>query len=531
MKKIGKLLNNKYIFWILILIVYLILFFPAFRMKFWWIDDGISLMFSKTIIDSFRNTNFGSLNSILFESNGRLRTIYWLYQTIKYLIGGYNPTIHFTIHFLVLFLTSIFIFEMVRNITKSNLSGFFSGILFVINSLNTENIYRLGPVEPLISFFVTVSLYCLFTKRNSLSIIFLFFVIFTKETGFVLWLSVLFIYILKRIFVKKREISLEKYWLWGFIFTFPLIINFFLRRSGYSTNYLFDYTSILSNLKTYSKLLLKSFPILGLFIFTYLIRLILMIKNGKINKNYMSFINQGMFLSIFIVFLLIQSPWQYVLERYLMPATVGLVIFLGIELHQLVIFISKLNLRLYKILVYCFVIAFICVTVDNTIAVYQWGKKMSFTTNFIQILYSDLAKNTPPNGTVLFNFIEGDSTIELVTETDLHLSLLYNRKDIQVDYLNLDKLPKSFFTIVGTPMIREKYSRNIIEKEIYNLKPEDNLIYKEENQLVITTPLNIIKQLVKKVFLYTIYRSPINGDGIYTYYLLKDYWYKYQILN
>jgi hypothetical protein len=134
----------------------------------------------------------------------------------------------------------------------------------------------------------------------------------------------------------------------------------------------------------------------------------------------------------------------------------------------------------------------------------------------------------PPNGTVLLNFLKGDSTVELVVETEMHLDMFYNRPDIQVAYLNLDSLPKGKFIIVGTPQIREEYSRQEIEKNIGSYREDESLV-QQDKFLVLTTTTELFKQIIKKSYQFVIHKIPLTGDGIFTFSIQHDYWYKYYV--
>jgi hypothetical protein len=435
------------------------------------------------------------------------------------------------IHFLVILVTSIYIFEIVRNISKSNLAGFFAGALYILTPINTENLYRLGPIEPILALFVAASLYYLIKSRMRLAVLFLFLTIFAKETGFVVWLPILGAYLLKRIIYKTRDLNFEKYCFWGFIFFSLVLINTTLRRSGYSTNYVLNPERMISNFGSYIDIITKGFaPLLGLFIFTAIFRFFSSIRRKKIKKDGPDFIKEGIFLILPLLFLVVQSPWEFIIDRYLMPATAGLVIFLGIELAMISKLISTYHLNIKRIAGLMLISYFVVMFGGNAIRIYRQGERTAYSTNFIQELFFYLSESVPKDGVVLYNFLKGDSTWELVVETDIHLDLFYNRPDIEVSYLDLKNISEEQYVIVGTPMIREQYSRELVEKSINNYKKEEDIVY-EKKFLIVTTPFNLVKQSIKKVAQLVVYRKPITPDGIYTYYISRDYWYKYHVEN
>jgi hypothetical protein len=269
-------------------------------------------------------------------------------------------------------------------------------------------------------------------------------------------------------------------------------------------------------------------PFLVIFLASFIFRLVSAIRHKSIKKQGISFVEESIFLILAIALLVVQSPWIFVLSRYLMPITAGLAVFMGIELGQGIACLPKHKSLFWQLAFIIFVGYFAISSVGGIVKIYKQGERFVFTTNFIQELFSYLSKNVPKNGVVLYNFLKGDSTEELVVETGMHLQLLYNRPDITVSYLDLDSLPKVHYLVVGTPAIREQYPRELVEKSLRNYKKEEDIVH-EKRFLVITTPYNLIKQVIKKTAQLIINKKPLNSDGIYTYYVLRDYWYKYDV--
>jgi len=527
--KLVKSFNDRYQWWLLLSSIIFFLFIPALKIKFWWVDDGYSILVAKQVVDSLRNLDLKGLEIILFEPSGRFRTVYWLYQTFVYVVAGTNPQVFFMVHFLAILLTSIIVFEIVKNISKSNLSGFIAGALFILTPINTENLYRLGPGEPILALFVSASLYYLTSRKIAPAILFLLLATFTKETGFALWLPVFFAYLLKRVFYKKRDKNFEKYCIWGATFLLPVFAYTLFRKSSYIGNYAWNLSDIGNSFSYFLKSTMKGFaPFPAVLISTYIIRIISFLKSKKNEKMGLYFAEEGMFIILFLVFVLIQLPWKFLLDRYLMPATVGMVIFLGIELAETSRFLKRYGVNTKGLAFWVFIIYFIIGIVVNSLRVYRQGERFAYETNLIQKLYSDLSEKLPQNGIVLLNFLKGDSTVELVYETDLQLELFYDRKDARVEYLNLENLPSKPFVVIGTPMIREQYSREDVEKTIRNYHKKADLVF-EKKLLIITDPYNLLKQIVKKFGQRVFLRNKITSDGIYTFYVLRDFWYQYEV--
>lgn len=530
-KGIQKILNsvikNQYFWLTLTTLTTSIIFVPALNAVFWWVDDGYNFSISQKIFNSIIGLNFGDLGLIFNEQGGRFRLVYWFFQTLTYLIGGKNPTIYFFIHYLVILLSAYLIYWIVRNICKSNLGAFAASILFILSPINTENLYRLGPQEPLMCLFLLASLYYLFKNKLSLSVLFLLLTTLTKENGFVVWIPVFCLYLGNRIFFKKRNLNLEKYCIWGFVFTIPIVLNIILRQGGYSSNYIFDVGQVVLNFKSYLISINESFsPLFAILLGTHLFRLVLSFRNTGFKKYQTSLLVQGMYLILFLVFLIVQSPWVFVLNRYLMPATVGLVIFMGLELSGIVEILNSINIR-YKLLWGTFFsIYFVTFIVVNMLQVYMFGERFAHQTRFVQSFYEKLATTVPPNGTILLNFVRGDSTIEYVNETKTQINLLYERPDVKVGYLDIQQLSNSAFTIVGTNLVDEGYAPQLIEKTMTTYQKYESPII-EKKVPVFTTTINLFKQVTIKTIGLILHKKPYTYDGIVAFVVSRDYWYAY----
>lgn len=453
--------------------------------------------------------------------------VYWFYQMFISTIGKANPTIYFVFHFLIIFGTSIYIYKIVKYLSKSQFAGFLAGSFYILAPVNTENIYRLGPVEPILALFIAASLYYLLEKRAVRSILFLLLATFTKEAGFVTWLPVGAVYIYRRIIDKKRDLNFERYSLWGLAFLVPVLLNTLLRRSGYSSNYVFNLGQIISNFTGYIKLTADGFPFLfWVLLLSYLIRLAVYYRKHELARRELGVLYQAAFLALFFVFVVVISPWDHFLLRYLMPSTVGLVIFMGLEIAAVRSILEEYKFQKIKILAVIFSFYLILFFSGSMVRTYIYGLRYARETIFVQSVFKDLAENVPKDGLVLFNFPDIETNREYVVEAAMQFGWFYHRPDIRVDYLNLNKLPKRNFTIVGVTIVNSTYSREDIEKIIHVYRVEESVPQKKV-YLVLTTPTNMIKQTVRKLYQLVIDKTPFSGTGIFTYYVSNDYWYRY----
>jgi hypothetical protein len=155
-----------------------------------------------------------------------------------------------------------------------------------------------------------------------------------------------------------------------------------------------------------------------------------------------------------------------------------------------------------------------------------WGldvvsKEMSFISNYDAFKrMASYSKDT----ILLMNMKQGDATIELVGETHTHLSEFWGREDIKTEYLNLQNLPKQNYVIVSS----SQFPRGYPEEELRSLfKNKFTSIEKTSRKLIVTTPLELIKQTTKKLFNLIVYKKKFTTEGIYTYYYNYNNWYFY----
>jgi hypothetical protein len=368
--------------------------------------------------------------------------------------------------------------------------------------------------------FLSILFYLLIKNRKIfLPCLALVLAVFTKETSIALLPVLLFYYIFSRnsklIKNKKQAFYL---WITVGISSAVLILITFLRRSGYSTNYYFDVPMLVSNLIFYFKELSKNtlyiFPLIPII---YLIRMgVRLVKKQHIFKTKMD-VFEFLFFASSLCFLAIQLPWKFVLTRYLMPTVFFLTGFLFIETHKCFRLLSKLKFIFNHNRVSTFILTILGIYVSLI-----WGLELIFRETSIISVYDafKIMANYPENTILLMNLPRGDWTIELVYETQIHLSEFWNRNDLKVDYLDLKNLPKNNFMVVD-------FGQSLSDKFNPLFKNKPIAIESVSKGLVITTPLELIKQTAKKIFNLLIYKKTFTTEGLYTYYYNYDNWYFY----
>ena len=225
------------------------------------------------------------------------------------------------------------------------------------------------------------------------------------------------------------------------------------------------------------------------------------------------------FFTAFLCFLIIQLPWAYALTRYLMPAIAFLTLFMFLEIYQDVQFMSGFKFidKHKKIVASLFLImVFYTFSLWGIDVVLKEISSISY-----ENVFQEMSK-VPKNTTILMNMKEGESTMELVYETQIILNEFWYRQDIKSEYLDIDKLPEGNCIIIDSSQFPRKYFQEELVKEFgtYYFLSE-----KSSDRLVLTTPLELIKQSIKKFISVVFHREKFNSDGLYTYYHSSSNWY------
>lgn len=511
------------------ILLLLVFFIPIayLNTNIYWmlVDDGYSVVFSRELFGKLARLELVAIFDQLVEDSGRFRPVYWFYQMFVWLLGGNDYRVWHLVHMFVIGATVIFVYLTIKKLTRSRPISVIAALFYLLTPLNTENILRLGPQEPILVMFLSALFYFLVNQNNSLFFLsFLAFLsVFTKENSIAIFPSLLIFYF----FLRKGYIANRKYvslflhlLLTVFVGSIVLLTITFLNRSGYSTNYYFDMNLIFGNLIVYIKDLAKgSLYIFFLAMASYLLRNVSLLIRGKsIFKTDIS-VYQFIFFLAFWSFFLIQLPWKYALTRYLMPTVFFAVLFSFLEIFiflfsaRKIIFLSKggevLRLVTSFLFFYIFSIWFIQI-------IFKESSVVSYEKAF------EYMANLPQQTFLLVNMPEHEGTIELVYEIDLQLSEFWDRPDLEVRYLDFENLPDGNFVIVDSDGLPRRYN----QEEFFNYKIQ-NSIRNDSKGLVITTPLELIKQSIKKLFRYIFYKEKMTSEGLWAFYYNRNNWYFY----
>ncbi len=515
---------NKNYYLILLILLSLFIFVPTFNLKFSWIDDGWDIQVARNLIDSFLKFDFGSITNTIVETNiGRFRPVYWLWQTTVYLIGGSSSAIHYFLHYILILSIALFVYRIIFHYTKSNASSFVGSLLLLVFPLNAENWVRLGPAEPLMIFFVIVAIYNLIVKENiKKATIFMLLALLTKESAVAVFPAFVFYFFLLLV-TKNKTKNIFKFLVNMLFLSLGSILISLLNRKGYSNSYVFSFATSKYNFELYLKFLRQVFPAIDIFIGALILHVIRPIVNFKLSRIKEFDVVKILFLSLALLFVLVQAPWAWVLNRYLLPAVVMGSVFVGLEYYSISQFFKKyifLN-KLFGIFVFISLFIF---SLSSWLKINEQIIRQRQSTNNVFLMLKRLAEITPQNGRIYFNFVDNDATMEPLFESDLHFKLFFNRHDIAIDFIeNKPKNETDYLVISGTPLGSFPY----FEESYFG---EDKLVkkheaYKNNNKFIVLSNFETVtKQIAKKLYQLVRNGKIIDGSGIYTDYLLKDTW-------
>jgi hypothetical protein len=504
-------------------VTYLTVFIPNFFIKWMLIDDGHTIEVVQSINSKVINFDVAGLINIFAESSGRFRPVYWLYNYFVWLVGGSNPVLHRAFHVLIFALIAYFIFRFVLSFTRSKVTSSIASLLFILTPLNYENWMRIGPQEPLVALFSLLTFYYLLKSDTKKSFVFFLLTLLSKETSIAIIPGVIFIYIFRKYFFKKQINDFGKYLIAVLSVTIFFILFSVLIRKGYSSNYVLD-ISLVKNLVSYLRMIIRGFdPLFQISIFSYLLMIYYQMKSKKKSRE---FIGSTLTLLISGSFILIQLPWEYVLERYLLPADTYISIFIAIQLFYIYNLLNTVLANRKRLLVASNLLIglyFLNFFLVSTYLLLQRTIDSVYATDSIRRLDQNISRNLEKNGTILVNMTQGEHSIEYVAEVRLHQDVFWNRSDIKSAYLEMDKLPEGNFVIVTRNDKLSAYPNYQLDKKY----SEKYIINSVSEIPVVTTPTNLVKQILKKTYRFVTDGEKFTSDGIYTTYRADNSWYLY----
>jgi hypothetical protein len=538
---IFKNINNK-ISWqfLLLIIAIMVIGVPSLFVNWMIVDDGYYLLVSRNISMFLSQGNFSEIGNIVNEqARGRFRPMLWIYVWITYLFASNNPMIHHFITFVICALTVIFIYLIIKLLTSSKTSALVGGLIFLLAPFNLESWYRIGPIEPKTTFFLSLSLYFLIRIINKISlnkriskieVLLTYFPIpiiyFFKETFFVLaFLPFVFLFGIKTFHSTSQKRKWLKiigvYFLLSLFFAFiSFYINFFVRQTNsYSAYYKVAFDNVFSTGIWYLKLLTDSY---GIILFVLLISFIANIFSSIKRKQFpLNQFLQFSFLAGFFVMYIIQLPWLIPMGRYFEPALFFFSLICGLEMTN----ILKSKISTPKIKLCIFLFGFIFMILKYFFPTYNYVRDTIIGQKNTAIMFQSLAKIAPINSHVYWNLVEWEGTEELIMEANNLLNLVYKRPDLTVVYLNennLVSLEKGDLVFNALVDVGDQLYENDVFKENNKLTLVKSFTHDVER--IYVHPKGLIGVLKAVIF-----KRPIPIRILYEKNVFKPQWYIYQV--
>lgn len=509
---------------VLLILISFLIYLTASKINFHWIDDGWMLEVSQRMLTSLNTLNLYELKNILVEGNiGRFRPVFWLWKSITFSFAGYSAHLHYLFRHLLFLGIAILIYKTVCYYTKDKISSFFAGSLFLLSPLNTENLFRLGPQEPLLGFLIMLSLFVtLVYKKPLLGVFFYALALLSKETS-IAFVAALTVYYMIDYYVNKKG-NKEIYVLLKYTFFLSILMLTFtqLIRSGYSTNYEFSILDSAMRFGVYFNISKVQIPLLTIMMATFIMRWVCRITQQ--NKNATSIdVIEILFAGLFVFYLAIQSPWIWVMERYMLPAVIGAVVFIGIEFSN----VKKIIYDKYPVIT-IFILMILGLSYanyiyKNIIEITNYGRKVSHSTNNVQSLFKHLAENSIYYEKVYYNLKKSDATQEHVKESIRQIKNNYDRPNIDIKYLeDYSDINDKSLIVDGSGLIPKYYEKDALSDLLIGY--EKVSIVNEGSTLVILEPIDLFKQLGRKGYLYIFNNEPIYPTDFYANFIFENGW-------
>jgi len=293
----------------------------------------------------------------------------------------------------------------------------------------------------------------------------------TKETAVIfLPFSIALYFSAKHFYsIKKSLPELKRVLIFNLVLSAIIVpvVLVFKQGGEYSTYYELSMQGLYRNFRDYLKSIhLSLYPYFFVFLGAFAIRNIHKFLNEDkiVNKR---FFWQAISFLLFSLLLLIQLPWEFPLNRYLLPSLVPLSVFLGLEFHNLSNYlISKTRVEI-PLLFFAFFLPF---AYNNAFHFFNYFQSTSNATQATKKALEYIREVSPPRTEVWVNAKESDATIEPVLEAGYHLEHFYKRPDIKVGYvgeLGGENLEEK--TIILSSFVSED-GRSYTDKELEDLE-------------------------------------------------------------
>jgi hypothetical protein len=416
-----------------------------FSAQFGLLDDGYTL----SVVRQVAGGNLG----ILWESGAaRSRPIYWLYFTLLYKLAGPNPFWFFVGNALLFAAATACLVYLVRAHGASPRRSFVTGLLFVLAGPVVESYLTLSKPEPLQILLMMSAVVLVFGSSRSSGLLFrlggvvvgaclLLLADLTKETTLALipisaaWL--LGAWFRRRGRPGREEVRpaaslLAAAALSGLAFL-ALRYRFStlgLPEDAYAGNYLLDPERLIASAVRWGGWLLRDFSYLGLVVLAA--ALLPQVRRRAIADS-------GILASLVWIggWVAVYLPWVFTVEYYLLPVALGAAVAGGCLMDGILAGLRSLRPWARPAVA-------LCLGLGALLFVFSVGNNLS---NARQQLMIDAANeealrwigtSLPESSRLLVNL---QFPGEYVEEIRLHLSYVWDRPDIRVEPVQMDRLP------------------------------------------------------------------------------------------
>ncbi len=450
-------------------ITFIILYIPSLTLPWSLIDDGgIILTTQKMAQGLLSGDPLSYFLPTVDRHSGRFRPAYWLFHQLMFNTFGAAAFTHHLIR-LTLFLGVIFLFfEISKRLSNSRVS-LVAILIFLTFPGNVESWWRLGPQEPLLTFWALFSIWFV-QKGNLLSALITAFFFFTsKETTFFIIPVILYLLITGKNFSGKSKTYLRTLFVLSSV---VFISSIFLIQSGYSSQATFDPSIYLSTAFSYFRHFLN---------FGYLPALILLIISipTLLSKKASSQISIVLLL-ITIGYLVIQIAWPYSLDRYLAPISLVFALLISISL-------IRPSSYMFKIASFLSIVYLIFHSLIGSFTyIYYYQARENLNHQLIEVL------SKFPKKHLIFNFNDDSNAVEWVVETKMHLNFFYHQDPV-ISYIW--QLPSEYSLSDNDILLDWNYFSFTTGDELLNKVKNKQLLQLKMNYLV---PLNSAKRILIK---------------------------------
>lgn len=467
-----SLKNNLMLFFVVIIYLsysYFVLTPNRFQ-SFSLIDDGQTILNNSYFRECFNGKGCNNLINVLAEKEfGRFRPAYWSINYFAFEAIGLNPILLHQVRVYIIGLLTILLLGIILfKSGGSAISVLISSLFFFTSFSFTENVVRLGPVEPyqLISV-ALMSYFYLYGGKSKWPFIVGFYLLSTliKETSVVLLFPLLITSFYFKEDDKKNVVIMSILGIIFFIstryFTKPVDSSV-----AYIENFQFDISLIINNFRQYFQLILNS---TSPFIKTFSLIYIFLIISGK---NIKLLFNKKViyWLLIFIFFTGVLIPWKYVLERYVLVSLFSLSIVIGLLITQIQKFIFDYYTRnkIGKLFLLVVNSVFILLLINMVFFKFpiDYAKSVNYRNWYSQFLRFENDQvtaivNTRAD-TVYINAVDTIDNWEVLYEIPIHIKHIFIR-DVKV--VRVDAIPDKGYVFVRTPFLTSFSEAELIDNK------------------------------------------------------------------